>query len=311
MTIIVGAGIAGLMAANIFQRAHVFESGNAAQSNHKAVLRFRSSAVGDAVGIDFRKVIVHKGLWHEGKFVSPNIQLANLYSKKVIGRLADRSVWNLDPVERFIAPEDFIHQLADRCRDRIDWEHPVNNFERKDAIITTIPMNISMKMLPDAVPQDLVSPEFNYAPIAVRRWHVPKADVFQTIYFSEPATSLYRASITGDLLIAEYIGDSKSKQGAADDATDDYDFFPAFGLNKADCRAHDTTKQRYGKISPIDERWRRAFILNASLKHKVFSLGRFAVWKNILADHVLHDIYVVKRLMQGDDYGASRHSVGT
>lgn len=307
MTIIVGAGIAGLMAANIFQRAHVFESGPSTQSNHKAVLRFRSSAVGDAMGIDFRKVLVHKGLWHEGRFTAPTIQLANLYSKKVIGRLADRSVWNLDPVERFIAPEDFIHQLADRCRDRIDWNHPVNNFERKDAIITTIPMNVAKNLLPDAAPIDRVPPEFNYAPISVRRWHVPKADVFQTVYFSEPGTRLYRASITGDLLIAEFIGDN-SKQHGVEDTLDDYDFFPAFGLNKTDCRPHDTTKQRYGKIAPIDEAWRRAFILNASMKHKVYSLGRFATWRNVLADAVLHDIYVIKRLMQGDDYTASKHS---
>jgi len=291
MTIIVGAGIAGLMAANIFQRAHVFESGPSNQVNHKAVLRFRSSAVGDAMGIDFRKVAVHKGVWHEGAFVQPNIQLANLYSKKVVGKLADRSIWKLEPVERFIAPEDFIFQLAERCRDRIDWNHPVNNFERKDAVISTIPMNVAAKIIPDAAPQDFVPPEFNYAPISVLRWHVPKADVFQTVYFPDPSTNLYRASITGDLLIAEFV------EGA-----DDYDFFPAFGLNKADCRAHDSTRQRYGKISPIDEAWRRAFIFNATTKHQVYSLGRFAVWKNILADSVLHDIYVVKRLMESTSY---------
>lgn len=299
MTIIVGAGIAGLMAANIFQRAHVFESGSADQVNHKAVLRFRSSAVGDAMGIDFRKVTVHKGLWHEGRFVSPNIQLANLYSKKVIGKLADRSVWNLEPAERFIAPEDFIFQLAERCSGRIDWKHPVSNFDHTKSIITTIPMNVTLKIIPEAAPQDLVPPEFSYAPIHVRRWHVPKADVFQTVYFPDPSTNLYRASITGDLLIAEFIN--------GEDSTE-HDFFSAFGLSKSDCRAHDSTKQRYGKIAPIDDRWRRAFILNASLQHRVYSLGRFATWRNILADDVLHDIYVVKRLLQGDHYSASRQS---
>lgn len=298
MAIIVGAGIAGLMAANIFQRAHVFESGSEDQANHKAVLRFRSSAVGDAMGIDFRKVVVHKGLWHDGRFVAPTIQLANLYSKKVVQRLADRSVWKLDPVERFIAPEDFVHQLAERCSGRIDWNTAVESFDRKEPTITTIPMNVAMRIIPEAAPQDLVPPEFSYAQIAVRRWHVPKADVFQTVYFSDPDTTLYRASMTGDLLIAEYM-----------QAADDYDLFQAFGLSEKDCRLHDRNKQRYGKIAPIDERWRRAFILNASMQHNVYSLGRFATWRNILADDVLHDIYVIKRLLSGDQYGASRHSV--
>lgn len=290
MTYIIGAGIAGLMAANIFQRAHVFEAGKEGQVQHKAVLRFRSSAVGDAVGIDFRKVIVHKGLWCDGRAVQPSIMYANLYSRKVIGRLADRSIWKLEPAERFIAPEDFVAQLAERCANRIDWEHPIESFNRQDDCISTMPMNVTARMLPSICAGE-PSPSFEYAQIVVKRWHVPNADVFQTVYFPDPNTSLYRASITGDLLIAEYAG-----------AADDYDLFSAFGLLKAECRAHDTTKQRYGKIAPIDERWRRNFILQATLQHRIYSVGRFATWKNELLDGVLHDIYVVKKLMSSSNY---------
>lgn len=296
MTHIIGAGIAGLLAANIFQRAHVFEAGKEGQVQHKAVLRFRSSAVGDAVGIDFRKVSVHKGLWCDGRPAQPSIMLANLYSRKVIGRLADRSIWKLDPAERFIAPEDFVAQLAERCANRIDWEHPIDSFSRKDDCISTMPMNIAARLLPSIC---VNAPDFNYAQITVKRWHVPDADVFQTIYFPDPATSLYRASITGNLLIAEYAGDA-----------DDYDLFEAFGLHKSNCRAHDTTSQRYGKIAPIDERWRRNFILQASLQHNIYSVGRFATWRNILLDDVLHDLYVVKKLIGGDNYNKSKHSIG-
>jgi len=123
---IYGAGLAGLLAGCVFQNAKIIEAAPRHNISHKALLRFRSSAVGDAVGIPFRKVRVHKGIWFESRFQQPSIMLANMYSRKVIGKLADRSIWNLDPVDRFIAPEDFIEQLVDRCESRIQWETKVD-----------------------------------------------------------------------------------------------------------------------------------------------------------------------------------------
>ncbi len=154
---IIGAGLAGLLAANVFQRAKVFEAGPEDQVNHKAVLRFRTDAVGAACGIEFRKVRVHKGLWVNGSFRSPSIQLANLYSQKVVGRLADRSVWHLDPVDRFIAPEDLVAQMAERCGNRIEWGCQVEEVgNEKEPTISTIPMIVVYMMLRGESP-----PEFS------------------------------------------------------------------------------------------------------------------------------------------------------
>jgi hypothetical protein len=47
--------------------------------------------------------------------------------------------------------------------------------------------------------------EFQRAPIHVARYRVPKCAVYQTVYFPRPETSVYRASITGDLLIVEHV----------------------------------------------------------------------------------------------------------
>jgi hypothetical protein len=297
MTAIIGAGLAGLLAGNIFQRAKIIEAGPEDQLNHKAVLRFRSSAVGDAIGVDFRKVTVHKGVFINNRFVAPTIQLANLYSRKVIDKLADRSIWKLDPVERFIAPPDLVAQMAERCAGRIEWNTSVDHSSLTDLItdgnvVSTMPMNV---MAPIVGAEEV--PTFSYAPIVVRRWRVRGADVFQTVYFPSPETSLYRASITGDLLIAEYR-----------DEADNYNFFNAFGLSENDCEPIDSAKQRYGKIAPIDEQWRRNFILNASRQYGIYSLGRFATWRNVLMDDVLKDVYVVKRLMSGDHYTHSKHA---
>ena len=296
MTTIYGAGIAGLLAGCMFQTAKIFEAGSEGQAQHKAVLRFRSPAVGDAVGVDFRKVRVHKGVWFDGSFVSPNIMLSNFYSKKVIGRLADRSIWNLEPADRFIAPEDFIGILADRCFGRIEWNHPVTAEEvlvTDHQAISTLPMNLMAKF----VLTEHGTPDFSYAPIVVRRWRIPNADVFQTVYFPDPETSLYRVSITGNLLIAEYAGEA-----------DDYYFWDAFGMQPSDCEPIEKVSQRYGKIAKIDEAWRKRFIFDLSHKHQIFSLGRFGTWRNLLLDDVLQDISVLKKLMNTSSYERSRHN---
>lgn len=291
---IVGAGLAGLIAGCVFQTSKIVEAGAEGSSQHKAVLRFRSSAVGDAVGIDFRRVRVNKGVWFEGKFVRPSIQLANFYSKKVIGKLADRSIWNLDPADRFIAPEDFISQLVERCYGRIQWNHPVSKDElvgSDEPIISTMPMPSLVKILGV---QD--APEFKFAPVVVRRWRIPGADVFQSVYFPDPKTSLYRVSITGDLLIAEYV-----------DEADDYDFFHAFGIQSEDCEPIEKVKQGFGKIAKIDDNWRKNFILQMTNQHRIFSLGRFGTFRNILLDDVLQDVAVLKKLMNTSSYERLRH----
>lgn len=296
-TQIVGAGLAGLIAGNLFPTAQIFEQGEEQQLAHKAVLRFRTPAVGEAVGIDFRRVPVHKGLWLDREFVQPNIRLANQYSHKVIGRLFDRSVWKTETVERFIAPENLLEQLAERCRGRIEWSSIVSSIPvlaQSGPTISTAPMSV----LAQHIDNDATAPQFNFAPIEVQRWRVPEADVFQTVYFPSPDTTLYRASITGSLLIAEYAG-----------RADMYDFFPAFGLNERDVLPIDNAKQRFGKIAPIDDTWRKNFIFRMSQQHNIFSLGRFATWRNILLDDVLKDCYVIKRLLtSASPYDAKLHA---
>ena len=292
-----GAGIAGLIAANVFQTAQVFEKGPRTEGgHHKALLRFRSAAVGEATGIDFRCVRVHKGLWSDDGYVAPNILHANNYSRKVIGRFADRSVWSLEPVDRWVAPPDFVDQLIDRVNSRIHWDTDAMFMQpREGAVISTIPMEVLAKAI-----LDQPTPQFKRAAIQVRRWIIPDADVYQTVYVSDPATNCYRVSITGNLLIAEYME-------APDDALF-IEFNPGrpFGIDVGWLEELPSVKQSYGKIQPIDDKWRKQFIFDASHKHGIFSLGRFGTWRNILLDDVLHDCAVVKRLIAQDAYGRSQ-----
>lgn len=291
---IFGAGLAGLLAGCHFQQATIYEA-QAELKPHKALLRFKSSAVGDAVGIEFRKVRVHKACWPMSML---HVCLANMYSQKVIGTLADRSIWNMNDVDRYIAPEDFIEQLVERCAGRIEWNTEIkwnDIHNNKDVIISTLPMSLLWKWLNSAVSSCPV--DFSYKEIITRRFKIARADVFQTIYFPLPETSLYRASITGDILVAEYIDD-----------WDAYDFYPAFGLQKNDCEELETTRKQFGKIRTINNEWRKEFIYDLTTRFNIFSLGRYATWRNILLDDVIKDISVIKKMMKVSAYDRARMS---
>lgn len=291
---IYGAGLAGLLAGNLFQTATIYEAAPEGSTQHKAVLRFRSNAVSEAVGIPFRKVTVRKGLWHDGAFVAPTIQLANWYAQKVVGMTTDRSIWHLDAVERYIAPDDLMDQLAERCAGRIRWNTPVTRetirAHQSAPIISTMPMSVLLRMLevPDV-------PMFRHEAIAVQRWRVTECDVHQTVYFPSKHTTLYRVSITGDLVIAEYRG-----------VPDDYEFWSAFGIDPRWATPIEKTTQAFGKIVGIDDRWRKRMMYELSAQHNIYSLGRFGTWRNILLDDVLHDVHVIKRLIHASAYDQRR-----
>lgn len=300
--IILGAGLSGLIAATQFPNAQVFEANGPEQLSHKAVLRFRSEAVSRLTGIPFRKVTVRKSIWHKGEHVPPSMRLANMYSRKTNGGLHDRSIWNLEPVERYIAPENLQQQMADMIGNRINWWTKIDGSDlqrwRHDPVISTVPMPVMLDLLDGAGGIARSGPGFGFASIVVDRYRVHDADVFQTVYFPGEDTSVYRASITGDLLIIERKGDMTF--------TDFSEVLDAFGLD--DCHVQlidENHAQRFGKISPIDDKWRRDAIYNLTQEYGIYSLGRFAVWKNILLDDVVHDAAVVKKLITAGRYGAS------
>lgn len=296
---IYGAGLAGLLAACAWQRAEVWEANPRPRyTGHRALLRFRSPAVGDAVGIQFRKVHVHKEIWGEFGPARPTIALANAYSMKVIGRLADRSIWSLDPVDRWVAPADFIEQLIDRVGDRIHWGKAVTarDLKRPGPAISTLPMPTLVGMLRLGAIEKFTASSRD---ITVERWRVPGADVYQTIYFPSQETTLYRASITGDLLTAEYVGQP-----------DDAWFLEAFGLVRSDVEFIDVAPQKNGKLAEIDDQWRKQFIFWLTQTYGIYSLGRFGTWRNILLDDVLKDIDVIKKLDAGSAYDHAKALAG-
>ena len=251
-------------------------------------------------GIPFKKVKVHKGIISNGEFVEPNIRSANNYSQKVIGKALDRSIWNIQPAERYIAPENFYEQLLDRNKGRINWEHEIQPNEfigLGSPAISTLPMNVALKLISklDFPSEYPVAAEFNFSPITVKRWRIAACDVYQTIYYPDTGDHLYRASITGDLLIAEYINPLNLD---IDDSvlhcpSNDFGFSSDLCLEIPD----NNRRQKYGKIAPIDDAWRKQFQWMLTSRLNIYSLGRFATWRNILLDDLCNDITTIRAMM--------------
>ena len=285
--IIVGAGLSGLIAAHAWPTAQVLEASPAPRNAQQALLRFRTDAVSKLTGVEFRKVQVRKGLFYGGKFVEPNIMLANLYAQKVIGRVVDRSIWNLQAVERFIAPETLYEELIDAVGSRIAWGVPFGPDAHRGSIVSTAPLPIILKQF--AVSN---APELKRAGIRVRRWRLPNADVYQTVYFPDPDTSIYRASITGSLLIVEEVA-SKTEEEAPLVWVEQ-----AFGINGEALEPLGQSEQSYGKVDELPALERKRILYELTTRHGIYSLGRFATWRNILLDDVVDDIVVIKRLLK-------------
>lgn len=309
---IVGAGLAGLTAGYAFPGVPIVEAGAEGAARHRAVLRFRTDALGRLTGIPFRPVRVHKGVWSRGRFCAPDIQVANLYARKCLDRLAgDRSIWNVAPADRWVAPETLQEQMVEHLRARVhfdtkvafeDWPESRNSSRGRAVLLNTGPMPAALGAL-DVSPTEL--PSFARAPIWTRRYRVNGADVHQTVYFPDHELATYRASITGDLLIVELRNDLSD----ADAERELAHVTRAMGLDEDSIDPIDSGEQRYGKIVPLPDDERRGWLARLTMEAGIYSLGRFATWRNVLLDDVVKDAEVIRRMLGSAGIATNFHAL--
>ena len=147
--LIYGAGMGGLLAANMLRRfkPEIREAQEKLPNNHSALLRFRTDNVGIACGIPFNKVKVSKAISYDGKIYNdPSLDFSNQYSEKVTGAILERSIHNLDNSERFIAPLNLIELMALNCNIIYSKELEVITNTKESPMISTIPMPVMMEI---------------------------------------------------------------------------------------------------------------------------------------------------------------------
>jgi len=303
---ILGAGLAGCIAASINSDASILEASSKPLRTHKALLRFKTDIVSQVTGIPFKKVTALKAIWYDGKEVCPSPRFTAMYSSKVANNYSHRSIINIDAEERYIAPKNFHEMLLEQFDNRIKYNSSVefmdnvlidikgttNSLYRKcQPIISTIPISIAA----DVTGFGTIDTSTNFKSIYVNTFDVKNCDMYTTVYFPDIDTDIYRASITGNKLIVESLNLITIHE---------FDMvFNALGLFPDDCLIDAVNyRQEFGKISKVDEHQRRKIIAGLTMKYNIYSLGRFATWKNIQLDEVVHDCFKIKELMNKDHY---------
>jgi hypothetical protein len=295
MTDIIGAGMAGLLAANMMNhlKPTIYEKQKELPNNHSAVLRFRSSIVGDVLGLQFKKVTMIKGVV---PWLNP-VADALAYSTKNGGvARSDRSViQGLVTDDRYIAPPDLIAHMASNANIRYGYDY----FESSGvpmlpatAIISTIPMPSLMQVLQYPGRSAI---KFNYRDGINLHANISDCDAYCSLLFPNPDLPFSRLSITGDDLIVE--GNTKMDE-------DDLNYVAlALGIDYRRFMNITRHVQRYHKINPIDDDARRDFIFWATTEHNVFSLGRFATWRpHLLLDDLVQDVRLIDKFIRKRDH---------
>jgi len=138
-------------------------------------------------------------------------------------------------------------------------------------------------------------PDFKYRPTWNISAELVNTNVYQSMYVPYDDRLPYRVSITGNRFVMEF---AKEPQKEADVYLD---FFISKMMgNTQAIVANSVTvkKQSYGKIVPIDDDLRKAFITYATDKHDIYSLGRYATWRpSVLLDDVVKDVKFIQKMI--------------
>ena len=288
---IIGAGLTGLIAAYAFKDAVIHEYLKEPRV-HKAVLRFRTEEVSKLTGIPFKKVLVHKAVAVSGNFVTPNLRHMNHYSLKVTGGYSERSIGNLEPAIRYIAPIDFHQQMLDHHKGRIFFDSDVPLTEMTTPVISTLPLSVLVdKFKLDA---QLPPAALSSAPIYVTTVDFSHCDLYQTVYFPDLETPVYRASMTGSQLIIESMKPISMLMVAQ--------VREAFGISQTGTVGLHNMEQKVGKFTPLEEDYRKQLMYDITTSLGIYSLGRHATWRKILLDDVVQDINQIQRMIKTSAY---------
>ncbi len=289
---IIGAGLTGCLAGYAFKNAVIHEYLSSPKV-HKAVLRFRSDEVSKLTGIPFKRVTVYKAVFDGSRFVNPDIRVMNQYSRKVTGGYHDRSISNLEPSVRYIAPDNFHDLMLDHLSDRINYGSDVDLVEMTTPVISTLPLSVLVNKfhLDAKLPENILS----FSPIYITTMIIPDCDVYQTIYYPGTETPIYRASVTGNKLIIEAMSQMTWLQ--VKNVLDSFGFPFYAGTEK-----EQNVEQTIGKFNPLEDDYRKQLMYDITVSLGVYSLGRHATWRKILLDDVVHDIHRIESMLQTSAY---------
>jgi len=301
---IVGAGLAGLLAGRMlsFRNPLVFERQTGLPNNHSAVLRFRTSAVGDVLNIPFKEVTMIKTHHPWKNAVADSMA----YSFKNTGTLrSDRSIIaGATVATRWIAPPNLIPRMAQALTICYGEPFEFPKLRTSEPIISTVPMPVLMQELGYPFPVS-----FDHTPGLNIRATIVDCDAYISLLVPDPKYPFARISITGDELIVEIPSptDWDGPSMAEFVSKCSYEACELLGFNGNKLFNISWSKQTYAKINPIDDAMRKQFMFWATDNFNIFSLGRFATWRpGLLLDDLVNDVRQISRWIDQGSYSIAR-----
>lgn len=318
--VILGAGIAGCIAYHALRdktpliveakpQVSVFKT-------HEAIMRLRDDDVAKFIGAESKKIEIQKAVFHNGKFEDPpSILSNNLYSIKLYNELGKRSMLKPGTSERYLLPNGY------PVPENILWEKKVNGIYHNnlriyhnnlrnylsfadgskieyDHCISTLPMPVMHGFI--TVPKSEQKIVFEALPVYVKqiKMKIP-SEVNQTIYYPSNSTPIYRATIQSSTLILESM-ESFQEMTEEDEVEVDELILESFGIDIARRTTDPIPKVsviHMGKIKSISEEDRLRFILWLTDEFRVYSFGRYSVWKPLRTDELMDDIFKIKKII--------------
>ncbi len=310
--VILGAGLAGtIMYSVLNKKAIVIEKNSPNANSHHAVLHFRNPELGRVLDLNFKKIKVQKSIVYKGKhYNTSNLFFSNQYSLKLLDTLTERSIEDLEEKERWVTTEaipynHILHaqNLHSNCQivgvnqGNIAYMKDEEKKERYfDTIISTLPMNVTLKLAGEKISDDV---KFEHSEIWIYTAELPEelSKVYQTIYYPDIFSSVYRATLDENKLIIE-----ATERCVDHHLTDVLENFGFRGqhLCQQEITSADFTEshQQFGKIKPLSDNVRQSILNTLTTKHNIYSIGRFALWKNVRADDIYKDALKIKEMIK-------------
>jgi len=219
-----------------------------------------------------------------------------MYSYKVTGNILDRSIRNLESEVRYIAPDNLFDLLKIGLNIRTGCDQLSELFDGNydEPKLSYVKMPQVMDHL------NVEKPIFSFNPVYTVNAKIlePKVDIYQTIYYPGDE-DYYRASITKDNLIIEFIREPK-----LDELEDivSHILSDDFGITVAQCKNPTFNSLPVGKMNPINDNVRKNFIFQLTNQYNIYSFGRNGIWKSIRLDQLFEDLHRIDKMIRSGNY---------
>lgn len=309
---------------------------------HRAVLRFKTNLVSELTGIPMEQITIQKGIVNlTGYNIPSSIEAMNAYSFKVTGALTRRSIMNteqnarsscINDSIRYLPPKDFIRRLLSNVKHFkfLDAaigqtyssyiEEHIHSTE-KQPIISTIPLTMWYNIDNGEKDENTLQGAKSIL-VTTAKLNGVISNLHQTIYYPFGLIgmpSLYRATMEGDTIIAEFMLGKQTNFLSSDKSINSalVRILETFGIylngDGYKLTLTNLTRDAYprGKLNPLkmDDKQRKALIYNLTNKHRVYSLGRWATYRSIGMDAIANDLLKIERLLRMDDYALKLRNI--